>query len=227
MNLVIFGAPGSGKGTYSSRLAPRLNILKISTGDIVRDEIKNKTKLGKLIADYNNKGQLVPDEIIIKIVKEQLSKPEAKNGSILDGYPRTVEQAKALDKMIKIDAIINLNVPEEILIEKISARRQCRNCGDMYNLADINKVIDGVDYILPPMLPKKEGVCDKCGGELYQRDDDKPEIVKERLKVYEKQSKPVIDFYKGKIKFLNITVNRGPEIMTEKIANDIKKLGLK
>jgi len=227
MNLVIFGAPGSGKGTYSSRLAPRLNILKISTGDIVRDEIKNKTKLGKLIADYNNKGQLVPDEIIINIVKERLTKHEAKNGFILDGYPRTVEQAKALDKMIKIDAIINLNVPEEILIEKISARRQCKNCGDMYNLADINKVIDGVDYILPPMLPKKEGVCDKCGGELYQRDDDKPKVVKERLKVYEKQSKPVIDFYKGKIKFLNVIVNRGPEIMTEKIANDIKKLELK
>jgi len=227
MNLVIFGPPGSGKGTYSSRLVPKFGIVKISTGDLFREMAKENSPLGKKVDKILKSGVLVPDEITNEVLKKRLSQPDTKSGVIFDGYPRTVDQAKFLEKIIKIDLVINLKIPEKILIEKISARRICKNCGDIYNVADINEIIDDVDYILPPMNPKKPGICDKCGGEIIQRNDDKPETVKERLKVYEKQSKPVIDYYKNKIKFLDVVVNRGPEIMVEKIANDIKKMGLK
>ena len=230
MNLIIFGPPGSGKGTYSMRLQKPLNIVKISTGDIFRDAVKENTELGKKVATYLKEGKLVPDEIVTEVLKERLSKPDVKNGFILDGYPRTVNQAKSLEKIAKIDAIIKIIAPEEILIEKISARRICKNtkCDGNYNIANIRKTIDGIEYILPPLLPKKPGICDKCGSELYQRDDDKPEVIKKRLEVYKKQSKPVIDYYKkkGNIPFVNIHMNRPPEIIVKKILDELKKLGL-
>jgi adenylate kinase len=228
MKLIIFGPPGSGKGTYSSRLRDKFDLVKISTGDIFREEVKNKTILGSKIESYLREGKLIPDEIVISVVNQRV---RALENFILDGYPRTVEQAKALDEITKIDAIININAHEEVLIEKISARRICSNpkCDGNYNIADIHKVIGGIEYILPPILPKEDMKCDKCGSQLIQRDDDRPEVIRERLKVYEQQSKPVIDHYKNKedkVPFLEIWMNRPPEEITEQIIKSLRALGL-
>ncbi|MEM2886051.1 MAG: nucleoside monophosphate kinase, partial [Thermoproteota archaeon] len=185
MRLVIFGPPGSGKGTYSSRIRDRFGLTKISTGDIFREEIKNQTELGRKIEGFLKRGELVPDSTVIEVVDRKLRNLD---NYILDGYPRTLEQARALDKISKIDAIIKINANEEILVEKISSRRICSNpaCDGNYNVADIRRTIDGIEYVLPPLLPREDMRCDKCGSPLIQREDDKPEVVKERLKVYEK-----------------------------------------
>ncbi|MGQ9514992.1 MAG: adenylate kinase family protein [Thermoproteota archaeon] len=227
MKLIIFGPPGSGKGTYSSRIRERFGLTKISTGDIFREEIKKQTELGRRIEGFLKNGELVPDEIVIEVVNQKLKNM---NDYILDGYPRTLEQARALDKVSKIDAIININVNEEILIEKISSRRICSNptCDGNYNIADIHRTIDGIEYILPPLLPKDDMKCDKCGSALIQREDDKPSVIKERLKVYEKQSKPVIEYYKQrkdyKIPFIEVLMNRPPEEVVENIVKELVAL---
>jgi adenylate kinase len=229
MKLIIFGPPGSGKGTYSSRLKEKFGLEKISTGDIFREEVKKGSELGKKVEVYLKKGELVPDEIVIEVVKEKIKNLD---NFILDGFPRTVNQAKALDKMVKIDAIIKINAHPEILIEKISGRRICSNskCDGNYNIADIRKTIDGIEYILPPLLPKEDMKCDKCSFPLIQRDDDKPEVVKERLRIYEEQSKPVLEYYKrkrkNKVPFVEVWMNRPPEIVVEKIIEGLKNLGL-
>lgn len=227
MKLIIFGPPGSGKGTYSMRLKERYGLEKISTGDIFREEIKKGTELGKRIENYLKEGKLVPDETVIEVVKRKL---EGLDNFILDGFPRTVEQAKALDEITKIDAIIKINAHKEILIEKISARRICSNpkCDGNYNIADIKKVIEGIEYILPPLLPKNDMKCDKCGSQLIQRDDDRPEVIKERLKVYEQQSKPVIEYYlkKGTVPFIEIWMNRPPEEVVEKIVKALEQMNI-
>ena len=215
MRSIIVGPPGAGKGTYASRLASKLKIAKISTGDIFREEIKRNTDLGKKIVDFVNKGELVPDEIVIEILKEEINKPSSKNGFILDGYPRTIEQAKALDKIEKIDAVIRLVVPEWVIIERLSSRRICKKCGAVYNIRYLT--------------PKREGVCDVCGGELYQREDDKPEVVRERLRVYEVQTQPLINYYKGKIPFVEIecrSVDIPPESIVRKILQELQKTNL-
>jgi adenylate kinase len=223
MKIIIFGPPGSGKGTYASRLAPKLGILKISTGDIFRNVMKEDTPIGREVKKIYDAGGLQSDDLTVKLLKREMDKSEAKNGFILDGFPRTIEQAKALEKITEIDVIINLAIPEKILIEKISGRRICKKCGEIYNVADIHQTIDGVEYILPPMVTKKPNVCDKCSGEFYQRDDDKPNVVKERLKVYEKQTKPLIKYYENEVPFLNIHVKRGPEIMVDKILEELRR----
>jgi len=213
MKLIIFGSAGSGKGTYASRLEPILKILKISTGDILREIANQNTEFGKKVAAIMKSGQLVPDKIVIEMLKERISKPDAKNGFILDGFPRTVEQAKALDKITEIDVLINLIVPENIIIIRCSAREFCSKCGKIYNKLTLKS--------------KVPGVCDACGGALIQREDDKPEAVKERLKVHEKQIKPVLDYYKGKVKFVNVTCNKldtPPEVMVEKILKELEKI---
>jgi adenylate kinase len=230
MKLIIFGPPGSGKGTYSAKLKEKYGLEKVSTGDIFREEIKKGTKLGKAIEHFLKEGKLVPDEIVIEVVENKLKHLD---NFILDGYPRTVEQAKALDKITRIDAIIRINAAKEVLVEKISARRICSNpkCDGNYNIADIKKTVDGVDYFLPPLLPKNDMVCDKCGSPLIQRDDDNPKTVEERLKVYENQSKPVLDYYEskkvGKVPILDIWMNRPPEITVEKIIDGLKALKIK
>lgn len=227
MKLIIFGPPGSGKGTYSTGLKARFGLEKISTGDIFREEIKKSTGLGKRIENYLREGKLVPDDIVIEVVALKL---KSSVNYILDGYPRTMRQAKALDEIAKFDAIIDINVHEDILLEKITARRICSNpkCDGNYNIADIHRIIGGTEYILPPILPKDDMKCDICGSPLVQREDDKPEVIKDRLKVYQSQSKPVIEYYrrKGKIPFIVVWMNRAPEAIVDEIAGKLKTINI-
>lgn len=223
MNFIIFGPPGSGKGTYASRICPKLGIVHIATGDILRGLAKENNPLAEEIKNYMDRGALVPDDLVIKLLKEQLAKTETQNGFILDGFPRTVEQAKTLEDITKIDAILNIIAHRQIMIEKISSRRTCQDCGEIYNIADINKEIDGVKYIMPPMLPKIEGKCDKCGGKLVQRADAKEEVVRDRQEVYERQSAPVLEYFKGKFPFIEIFANEPPDIVAAKALANIQK----
>ncbi|AEA47102.1 adenylate kinase [Archaeoglobus veneficus] len=195
MNLILLGPPGSGKGTQAKLIVEKYGIPQISTGDMLREAVAKGTELGKKAKEYMDKGQLVPDEVVIGIVKERLKQPDCDKGFILDGFPRTIAQAEALDKMLeelgkKIDAVINIQVPEEEVVKRIVNRRSCRNCGAVYHL------------IYKP--PKEEGKCDKCGGELYQRDDDKEDTVRARYQVYREQTEPLIDYYQKKGLLYNI-----------------------
>ncbi len=184
MNLIMMGPPGGGKGTYSSRISDEYDIPHVATGDIFRNEVDEGSELGKKIEEYLEEGELVPDETVNDVVRKRLSEPDCEDGFILDGYPRTLNQAKALDEIADIDLLINLDVSEEVIIERLSNRRICRNCGEIYNLKS-----------LPP---EEEGVCDECGGELYQREDDKPEVIKKRLEEYKKRAEPILEFYRDK-----------------------------
>jgi len=208
MNIVLLGSPGVGKGTYAKRISKIYNIPQISTGDMFREAIKNKTEIGLKAKEYMDKGELVPDDITIGIVEERLKKDDCKNGFMLDGFPRTIAQAEALDKIIVIDKVLDFTASDEVIIDRLSGRRVCRNCGAIYHIRNI--------------VPKVEGVCDNCGGELYQRDDDKPESVKKRLDVYKKQTAPLIDYYKEKELLADIDANRPIEQVDEIIA-DVRK----
>lgn len=182
MKLILLGAPGAGKGTQAERLCKKLNIPTISTGNILRAAIKNGTPTGLKAKAFMDEGKLVPDEVIIGIITERLAEEDCKNGYILDGVPRTIAQAEALEKSgIKFDAVVALDVPDEVIMERMSGRRVCEKCGSSYHVVN-----------LPP---KQEGVCDQCGGKLVQRKDDTPETVKNRLEVYRKETKPLEDFY--------------------------------
>jgi adenylate kinase len=215
MGFIIFGPHGAGKGTYASMLASELNIAKISTGDMFREEMKRNTDLGKSITDFVKKGELVPDEIVIEVLRDEIDESSSENGFILDGYPRTIEQAKVLGGIAEIDAVIHLVVPEEVIVERLSSRRICRNCGAVYN----------VRYL----KPKKPGVCDVCGGELYQREDDQPEVIRERLRVYEAQSKPLINYYRGRVAMIEVecrSVDIPPETIVKRILRKLRERNL-
>lgn len=195
MHVIILGPPGAGKGTQAERLTKDFNLIHISTGEIFRNAVKEGTEMGKKAKEYMDKGLLVPDEIVVGIVKERLSQPDCKDGFILDGFPRTLEQAEALEEVVKelgmkIDAVISVDVNEEELISRLTGRRVCRNCGATYHLK------------FNP--PKVRNICDHCSGELYQRNDDTLDTVKERLEVYNKQTLPIIEYYKGKNLFISI-----------------------
>lgn len=186
MRLIFLGPPGAGKGTQSQYICEEFRIKQISTGDILRSNRKSGTELGKKAQIFMDAGNLVPDNLIIDMIKEELSKPELANGYILDGFPRTVPQAVALDKLLfelgqNLNAVLVLDVPNDELVKRLTARRTCRSCGATFHL------------IYNP--PKKENVCDNCGGELYQRDDDREEPILNRLKVYDAQTKPLIEYY--------------------------------
>jgi len=184
MKIIFMGPPGSGKGTYASRLGAKLGIPHISTGDLFREHVKNGTAIGKKVDAIMKSGKLVPDSIVLEVVRERISRPDCAKGYILDGFPRTIEQAKALDKVDKINAAVNIIIPDEWVITRMTSRRTCRGCGKIYNTMFLK--------------PKKEGVCDVCGGELYVRADENEEVIKERLQVYKELSKPLIGFYKEK-----------------------------
>lgn len=189
MKIIMLGAPGAGKGTQAKRIAQTYGIPHISTGDILRSNIKEGTELGQKAKTYMDKGLLVPDELVVDLVVDRVGKDDAKNGYVLDGFPRTIPQAEALDKALdgigeKVDFAIDVDVPDENIINRMGGRRACVSCGATYHL------------VYAPT--KKEGICDSCGSELILRDDDKPETVKKRLDVYHDQTQPLIDFYSGK-----------------------------
>jgi adenylate kinase len=213
MKKIFLGPPGSGKGTYSKRISPIRNVPHISTGDLFIENIKSETELGKKVKDIISRGELVPDEIVIEMLKKRIFEKDCEKGFILDGFPRTIEQAKVLQGLKEIDVVLNLVIPEDILIEKICARRVCGNCGDIYNIADIDK--QGIK--MPPMNPKEEGKCDKCGGKLIQREDDNEKTVKDRLETYKKETRPLIDFYKNLGILKGIRITSSPEIMVPEI----------
>lgn len=213
MRIIMLGPQGSGKGTYASRLSPLLGIPHVSTGDIFRENIKNRTELGKKVEEILNSGKLVPDEITLEIIKERLDKPDCENGFILDGFPRTVKQATDLEKITSIDRVVYLDVPEWLLLKRLSSRVVCNKCGKIYNLLSVK--------------PKKEGICDACGGELIRRKDETPEAIKIRLKEYEEKTKPIADYYKEKGLVLTVTCDKMDSPPEENVKRIIDLLGVK
>ena len=188
MYIVLLGAPGSGKGTAGKVIAEDLKLAHISTGDLFRENLKNETPLGMEAKKYMDAGELVPDDVTIRMLKDRLSKEDVKNGAVLDGFPRTEVQAKSLDEVLssmnaKVDMALNIDVPFDEIVERIANRRSCKGCSEIYNV------------VFNP--PKQEGICDKCGGELYQREDQKPEVVQNRLKVYSQSAEELINHYKN------------------------------
>ena len=186
MNIIMLGAPGAGKGTFSAYLEDKYQIPHISTGDIFRENIKNNTELGAKAKTYMDKGELVPDELVVSLVVDRLAADDCKKGFILDGFPRTMAQAEALTEALKaadsgIDCAINIEAPDDFIVERMAGRRVCPKCGASYHLVNVP--------------PKAEGICDVCGAELIQRDDDAPETVANRLNVYHEQTQPLIDYY--------------------------------
>ena len=216
VNAIVFGAPGSGKGTYASRLQSKLGVNIIAMGDIFREIMKEDTDLGREVRGYVEKGVLGPDSLTIQVLKQHIAKIKNKKGFLFDGYPRTIEQAKALETIAKIDVIIQLVVPDWIIIERLSTRRICKNCGEVYNIRYLK--------------PKRDMMCDKCGGPLYQRPDDTPEVIKKRIEVYEQQTQPILQYYKEKnvpfIRFKTESLEMPPEVAVEEILKGLKKLKL-
>ena len=193
MNVIILGSPGVGKGTYAKILSEKYNLPRISTGDLFREAIRDETELGKKIKEYVSRGDLVPDEITIKLVKERLEKEDCKNGFFLDGFPRTINQAEAMEKFKKIDKVLNFVASDWVILSRLGGRRTCRECGAVYHIKEIP--------------PKVEGICDRCGGMLYQRSDETPQAIKNRLRVYREKTKPVIDYFRIKGLLVDIEAN--------------------
>ena len=208
MKIIMLGAPGAGKGTQAKMIADKYGIPHISTGDIFRANIKNGTELGKKAKGYMDQGLLVPDELVVDLVADRIVQDDCKNGFVLDGFPRTIPQAEALDEALKklgtsIDYALNIEVPDDNIVTRMSGRRACVSCGATYHLVHIP--------------PKKEGICDRCGQPVVLRDDDKPETVQKRLTVYHEQTQPLIDYYK-KQSFLKTVDGTQP---MEKVFADI------
>ncbi|MGK8937114.1 adenylate kinase [Staphylococcus epidermidis] len=208
MNIILMGLPGAGKGTQASEIVKKFPIPHISTGDMFRKAIKDETDLGKEAKSYMDRGELVPDEVTVGIVKERISEDDAKKGFLLDGFPRTIDQAESLSQIMseldrEIDAVINIEVPEEELMNRLTGRRICEKCGTTYHL------------VFNP--PKVDGICDINGGKLYQREDDNPETVSNRLSVNVKQSKPILEYYNNKGVLKNIDGSKD----IDEVTNDV------
>jgi len=210
MNLIIFGAPGAGKGTQAKFVSKEKGIPSISTGEIFREAVAAKTPLGIKIAEIMSKGSLVSDGIVLKIVEERIKKDDCKNGFLLDGFPRTLPQAKGFDNLLlasgkKIDKVISLDVAEENIVQRLTSRRICKKCGAKFNLET-----------LPPKI---DGVCDNCGGELFQREDDMEKTIRRRLSVYYIETQPLIEYYKSKGILVTVDGNRSVSEISQDIAS--------
>lgn len=209
MKLILLGAPGAGKGTQATRLSDLYQIPHISTGDIFRSNLKEETPLGIQAKAYMDQGLLVPDELTINMVMDRLSNEDCKNGYILDGFPRTLAQADALDQKVEIDAAVDVEVPDESIVERMAGRRVCPACGEPYHVSF--------------KAPKKEGICDRCGHELIIRKDDMPETVLKRLEVYHEQTAPLIGHYQKTGKLIQVDGTQSVEAVTEAIAARLAK----
>jgi len=209
MKIVLLGPPGCGKGTSAKMIMEKFGIPQVSTGDMLRDAISKNEKLGIKAQLFVNKGELVPDSIVIEMIRERIKKPDCKDGFILDGFPRTIKQAMALEEaLIKIDKVIKLDVDKETIIERNSGRRICKDCSAIYHLKNCP--------------PKKGGICDKCGGGLYQREDDKKENIKKRIDVYLEQTMPLANFYKKMGILVEIDGKGSPNEVFSRVSNALK-----
>lgn len=209
MKLILLGAPGAGKGTQAEILCERLSIPTISTGNMIREAMKSGTEMGLKAKEYAENGKLVPDEVVIGIVDERLRQDDCKNGFILDGFPRTIPQAEALDRMgIIIDRVVDINVPDEVITRRVSGRRACLDCGSTYHIET--------------KKPQVEGICDRCGSTLVQRKDDLPETVQERLHVYHAQTEPLRDYYAAAGKLLVVDGQQGIQEIAEQTLELLK-----
>jgi adenylate kinase len=213
MNLLIMGAPGAGKGTQAAKIVEKYGVHHVSTGDMLRAAIKENSPLGLKASEYMSKGLLVPDELVNDIVKQRLTQPDMDSGFLMDGYPRTEQQAISFNHLLeeigkKVDAVIKLDIDEEVLVKRITGRRVCSNCKEIYHIES--------------KKPKVEGVCDLCGGKLIQREDDSEEKLKTRLAEYHKQAKPIEDHYQGLIKTVN--ANQSPDEVFEEIVLKLEEI---
>lgn len=206
---IFLGPPNSGKGTYSSRIAPILRIPHISTGDLFRKNVGEGTEVGLKAKEIMERGELVPDEIVIKMVKDRLSEEDCKEGFILDGFPRTLAQAEALNEITDLDAVVNIDVPESVLMERMLGRISCKDCGKIYHTKNFP--------------PKKEGVCDACEGNVVKRAEDNEETIKTRLEVYKNDTQPLINFYKNLGILKTIDVISSPEETVSRILRELMK----
>ncbi len=211
MKLIFLGPPGAGKGTLAGLVSKELGVPQVSTGDIFRDAIKRETELGKKVKEIVGRGDLVPDELTVSLVQERLAQPDAAGGYILDGFPRTMPQAEALEKFQTLDAVVNFSIKDAVVMKRLSGRRVCKNCGAIYHVEN--------------MPPKKSGVCDVCGGHLYVREDDKIDSIMNRLEVYKKQTEPLIRFYKDKKLLRDIDSSKTPEATVTQIRKVLKIKG--
>lgn len=214
MKIILLGGPGAGKGTQAKLLKEHYNVPHISTGDILRANIKNNTELGKEAKKYIDQGLLVPDELVVHLIENRIDEDDCKKGYILDGFPRTIPQAKALDKVLesindKIDIVVNIEVSDASIVKRMSGRRTCLKCGASYHIEH--------------NPPKTEGICDVCGNELILRDDDKPETVANRLGVYHEETKPLIEYYTNKNMLITIDGLRPIEVVTRDIISSIER----
>ncbi len=214
MKLIFLGSPGAGKGTQAAVLRERQDIAHISTGDILRENVKNSTPLGNKAREYMDSGKLVPDDLIIDMMEDRLARPDCAKGFILDGFPRTVPQAEALDLLLgrmglELDGVILFEVPEELVVQRLTGRRICGQCGEIYNVRFKDT--------------KVPGVCDRCGGVLQQRDDDKEEVVHRRLEVYEEQTAPLIDYYETKGNLVRVDASQDGDLVVKDIEKAVGK----
>ena len=210
MKLVIFGPPSAGKGTQAQKLSQRYGLPQVSTGDLLRKAVADHTPLGKKVKSFLDQGKLGPDPLIVELIKDRVSKPDCRNGYLLDGFPRTMNQAKELEKMTDIDLVLNIVVDQEILVERAVGRRSCPKDGSVYHVK------------FNP--PKKDLVCDKCGTELVQRDDDREDTVRNRLKVYQEQTAPLIEYYRKKGKLVDIQGTGGIDAVFERMVRSIDSI---
>jgi len=214
MRFILLGPPGAGKGTQAAAIKEKYSIAHISTGDILRDNVKKKGTLGMQAKSFMDAGKLVPDDLIIGMMKDRLDEPDCSKGFLLDGFPRTLGQAEALDALVvelgvRIDAVILLDVADDVVVERLSGRRMCRKCGGIFHVT---------------FNPSAKGdICDKCGGEIYQRDDDKEEVIRNRLKVYHDQTSPLIDYYDKKGLLKRIDGAKATKVVLDTIESLVKE----